>query len=102
VGAAAHADQAADTGGSDVAGTHPAPGGMGGLHVLGAAEVLLSVLRLQYSTRRADPFIDVCPCLPLPPHLQGLKDRLDSWIGKVNTISAQLEADSIGVVAEVH
>jgi hypothetical protein len=31
-----------------------------------------------------------------------VKERLDTWMGKVNAISSQLEQESIGVAAEVH
>jgi hypothetical protein len=33
--------------------------------------------------------------------VQGLKERLDGWISKVNTISHTLEQESIGVALEV-
>lgn len=35
------------------------------------------------------------------PQMQGLKDRLDGWISKVNAISSTLEQESIGVALEV-
>lgn len=33
--------------------------------------------------------------------VQGLRERLDGWISKVNAISHQLEQESIGVALEV-
>jgi len=39
--------------------------------------------------------------LSLTWQIQGLKDRLDKWISKVNAISGTLDQESIGVALEV-
>jgi 26S proteasome regulatory subunit N9 len=40
----------------------------------------------------------VQPQVLTKPRIQGLKDRLDSWLSKVSSVSSTLEQDTIGVV----
>lgn len=40
----------------------------------------------------------VQPRILTQPQIQGLKDRLDSWISKVASAAVTLEQESVGVV----
>lgn len=44
----------------------------------------------------------VQPRMLTKPQIQGLKERLDGWLGKVNAINRELEEVSLGVAEAAH